>query len=72
MPDTVNLASKDLVSLCTLGTKRGISPTSHGATVSRWGNLQNLADRLDPEALPMSINEVIHDLLRRSSSACAK
>ena len=36
------------------------------------GDLQNLADRLDPEALAGRVDETVNHLLRWSSSACAK
>ncbi len=40
--------------------------------VSRWGDLQHLADRLDPMRVPRLIDKRPHDLSRRSSSAWAK
>jgi hypothetical protein len=36
------------------------------------GDLQHLADRLDPMRLAMIVNEGDHGLYRRSSSAIAK
>jgi len=45
---------------------RGVVP------VTRWGNLQHLADRLDPIGVTVTINKLSQDLNRRSSSACAK
>lgn len=42
------------------------------APVGGWGDLQQLADRLDPETLTLLIDERPHFFLRRSSSACAK
>ena len=40
--------------------------------VTRWGDLQNLAYRLDPERVAVAVNEIDQDLSRRSSSAWAK
>ena len=40
--------------------------------VGRRGNLQCLADWLDPKAAVMLVDEGLHDLKRRSSSAWAK
>ena len=41
-------------------------------SIARRGNLQNLADRLDPEGVAVLINKRPQDLMRRSSSAWAK
>jgi hypothetical protein len=40
--------------------------------ISRRGDLQDFADRLDPEGASMGVDEVPQDLSRRSSSAWAK
>jgi len=40
--------------------------------ISRRGNLQPLADRLDPVGIAMLVDEIPQDLSRRSSSAWAK
>src|SRR3546814_7691084 len=40
--------------------------------ISRRGDLQDLANRLDPEGAAMCVNEAPQDLRRRSSSAWAK
>ena len=42
------------------------------SSISRRGNLQDLAERLDPEGIAMLVDEVLQDLSRRSSSAWAK
>lgn len=39
---------------------------------SRWGNLQDAADRLDPKLLAVLVDEILQDLMQRSSSAWAK
>lgn len=41
-------------------------------SICRWGDLQDLAERLDPEGIAMLVDEVLQDLSRRSSSAWAK
>jgi len=41
-------------------------------SVARRGDLQYLADRLDPVDITALINEIVQDLSRRSSSAWAK
>ena len=42
------------------------------APVRRRGDLHDAADRLDPKALVMLVDEALQDLMRRSSSAWAK
>jgi hypothetical protein len=49
-----------------------VALTGRIAPVARRGNLQDLADRLDPIRVPVRSNEVDQDLSRRSSSAWAK
>src|SRR6476469_4621015 len=41
-------------------------------SIARRGNLQHLADRLDPVGIPMLVDKLPQDLKRRSSSAWAK
>ena len=41
-------------------------------SIARRGDLQYLADRLDPEGVAVLINKGSQDLMRRSSSAWAK
>jgi hypothetical protein len=43
-----------------------------GRIVGRWGDRQDLADRLDPEGRPVLVDVVAHLLERRSSSAPKK
>ena len=40
--------------------------------VTRWGDLQNLAYRLEPKGVAVAVNEIDQDLSRRSSCAWAK
>jgi hypothetical protein len=42
------------------------------ASLARRGNLQDLANRLDPEGIAVMVDEVLQDLSLRSSSARAK
>ena len=41
-------------------------------TVTRWGDLHDLANRLDPKGVTIRVNKPGYDLMRRSSSAWAK
>jgi hypothetical protein len=41
-------------------------------SVTRWGDLQNLAHRLNPKRIAVAINVIDQDLSRRSSSVWAK
>jgi hypothetical protein len=53
--------------------KRRISrSTVQRATIPRRDDLQNLADRLDPKGAAVLIDEILQNLIQRSSSACAK
>ncbi len=49
-----------------------LATTRRMASIAQRGDLQDLADRLDPEGVAMGIDEVPQDLSRRSSSAWAK
>src|SRR6185312_2242051 len=49
-----------------------LSLESRMLPISRRADLQNFADRLDPEGVPMFVDEVPQDLNRRSNSAWAK
>ena len=60
------------VALLTGSGFSGVSPCRQTGVVSRWGNLQHRADRLDCVCRAMNINEVGHGLNGRSGSACAK
>lgn len=50
----------------------GLSKQRRMSSICRWGDLQDLAERLDPEGIAMLVDEVLQDLSRRSSSAWAK
>ncbi|NVM90098.1 hypothetical protein FHT32_003755 [Variovorax sp. SG517] len=50
----------------------GLSKQHRMPSICRWGDLQDLAERLDPEGIAMLVDEVLQDLSRRSSSAWAK
>jgi hypothetical protein len=49
-----------------------IAPLGRMVIVRRWGDRQQLADRLDPIRLAVIVDERDHGLDRRSSSAWAK
>jgi len=58
-----------------LGTRAAqlrIALLSNASPITRRADLQHLADRLDPEGLPMFVDEGSQLLCRRSSSAWAK
>jgi hypothetical protein len=55
-----------------VGQTGGIGSPGEMGMISRRGDRQNLADRLDPVGLTMIVDEGNHGLNRRSSSACAK
>ena len=55
-----------------VGQTGGIASPGEMGMISRRGDRQNLADRLDPVGLTMIVDEGNHGLNRRSSSACAK
>lgn len=72
MPDALDLRDQDLVTLGTGAMKLWTALASRMQAVTRWGDLQDPADRLDPERIAVAVNEIDHDLSRRSSSGWAK
>ena len=50
----------------------GLSQQRSMSSISRRGNLQDFAERLNPEGIAMLVDAVLQDLSRRSSSAWAK
>src|SRR5512132_4408965 len=79
VPDPPNLFRQGeiapLARRCTggiAGTGGGIAGTGGMLAVRRRGDRQNPADRLDPVGVAMLVDERLHDLDRRSSSAIAK
>lgn len=72
VPDTLNFRAQHVITLDSGAALRWIAKLRSMAPVTRRGNPQNLADRLDPECVAMLIDEGFQDLIRRSSSAWAK
>ena len=72
LPHPVYLRHQDRIALDTARTQFRAALARGMVPVGRWGDLQNTADRLDPKLLPVLIDEVLQDLMRRSSSAWAK
>src|SRR5664279_2570409 len=72
LPDALDLRHQLVVAPGTRRSQRRVSPLRCVSAVSRRGNLQHFADRLDPVATPVRVDEISHYLSRRSSSACAK
>ena len=72
LPDALDLRHQDLVALSAGAALCRLAPQRCMAPISRRGDLQYLADRLDPVGIAMLVDEVLQDLSRRSSSAWAK
>lgn len=69
LPEPLNVVRQHLVATNPRTAQGRIAAASHGTSISGRGDLQYLADRLDPEALAVPVDETVHHLLRRSSSA---
>jgi hypothetical protein len=69
IPDTLNLRLEFGIPLRPLADEGRISLAGCMAPIRRRGELQNAADRLDPELVAMFINEGFDHFRRRSSSA---
>ena len=72
LPDALDMGSQDDIALSPFAAQCRVALSRGMAAVTRRGNLQNLANRLDPERIPVLIDEVLQDLSLRSSSAWAK
>src|SRR5690606_19868103 len=72
MPYTMDLRTQLHVSLGSCRQATRIALTKLVFVVSRWGDLQLSADRLDPESTFVVVDVLDHHLRRRSSSAWAK
>ncbi len=72
VPDTLDFRAQHVITLDSGAALRWIGKLGSMAPVTRRGNPQDLADRLDPEGVAMLIDEGFQDLIRRSSSAWAK
>lgn len=66
-----NLWYQHIIALGSGATQFRIAPPSSVAPVCRWGNLQYLADWLDPVGIPVLVDVGVYDFSLRSSSACA-
>src|SRR5690606_25062272 len=71
-PHTFDVRSQCTVTLCALTSQGRVALLGGVAPIARRGDLQHLADRLDPVGLSMLIDEALQDFRRRSSSAWAK
>ncbi len=72
MPDTLNLRHQGIITLGTRRAQRRIVLYRNMTAITGRGNLQHLADRLDPVGVAMPVDERPQDLSLRSSSAWAK
>ncbi len=71
-PDALDLPRQNVVALGSFATSLGAAPKRGMTSIPGRGNLQDLADRLDPESIAMLVDQIPQDLNRRSSSARAK
>jgi hypothetical protein len=69
LPDTLDLGPQMFIAYRTSAAARRIAKLCSMASVTRRGNPQDLADRLDPEGVAMLIDEGLQDFRRQSSSA---
>src|SRR5690606_21358082 len=72
LPDAVDMGHQEVIPLGSFAAQLRIALTGRMAPVSRRGNLQYFADRLDPVSIPMLIDIGVYDFSLRSSSAWAK
>src|SRR3990167_4159528 len=71
-PHALDVGLQTLVTLGALTAQLRIALTCCVAPVTRRGHLQHPADGLDPVVITVTVDVGLHDLSRRSSSACAK
>jgi hypothetical protein len=69
LPDPFNLGQQSLVALGARAASVGLTFECGMVSIPGRGDLQNLADRLDPVGISMSIDKGPQDFKRRSSSA---
>ncbi len=72
VPNASNLQAQGLIAPHTATAQGRIAKLGRMPAVTRRGDLQDAADRLDPETVTMLIDKCLQDLVRRSSSAWAK
>src|SRR3546814_1888343 len=71
-PDPLDRRHQQFIAFGTGAAPMRLAPKGCMPAISRRGDLQDLADRLDPESTAMFVDEAPQDLSRRSSSAWAK
>jgi hypothetical protein len=72
VPDPPDLRAQKGIALLPRGRLPGIDATGGVGAISRRGDRQDTADRLDPVDIAVLVDERLHGLKRRSSSAWAK
>ena len=72
LPDAFNLRHKCLVAMSPGAALVRLAQQRCMSSVSRRDNLQDLAERLDPEGIALLVNKGSHNFSRRSSYAGAK
>jgi hypothetical protein len=71
-PHAIDVLAQLLIPPRPRGPAVGIALPALELVIPRRGDRQDRADRLDPERLPVLVDEPDHHLARRSSSAFAK
>ncbi|KQY86424.1 hypothetical protein [Pelomonas sp. Root1444] len=71
-PYALNLWRQLGITLRSGGQQRWLALARGVASVARRGDIQYVADQLDPEVLALHVDEAPHFLMWRSSSALAK
>ena len=72
LPDALNLRHQQLVAFDPGAALVGLAQQRGMTSIRRRGDLQDLAERLDPIGIAVLIDELLQDLSGRSSSAWAK
>ncbi|MNX85066.1 hypothetical protein D3C86_1168920 [compost metagenome] len=69
LPDALDMRDQNIVTPGSGTAQGGIAPLRRVTPIARRGDPQHLADRLDPEAVAVLVDEGSHHFNRRSSSA---
>ncbi|MDT4844035.1 hypothetical protein FQZ97_779750 [compost metagenome] len=72
IPHALDFRDQCVVTPCTARAQCRVTKSGRVPAVTGRGDLQDAADRLDPETVTMLIDKCPQDLVRRSSSAWAK
>ena len=72
LPDALYLRHEDIIAARSGAAFVRLAQQRRVSSIPRRGDLQYLADRLDPESVAVLVDEVPQDLSRRSNSAWAK